>query len=183
MPDFRTPLPIHKAAFARIAPGLAMPREGLELLRTAYQAADRSGDPKRFWRDVSDALAQHVWRWPWLEACAALMQDAGLWPLAWTQEGVPRPFEWYEVSHAARVNLMLRTLGSAVATERALASLKDAGGVPVKLTLKSGDPRCAASIDAEVKHIARVEAGDRSALPPYFPGDATDLRLSWPRRR
>lgn len=183
MADFRTPLPIHKAAFARVAPGLAMPREGLERLRTAYQAADRSGDPKRNWRDVCDALAQHAWRWPWLEVCAAQMQGTGLWPLAWTQEGLPQPLDWHEVSHAARVNLMLQTLGAAVATERALASLKDVGGIPVKLTLESGDPRCVASIDAESKHIAKVEAGDRSALPPYFPGDATYLRLSWPPRR
>lgn len=186
MPDFRTPLPIHRAAFARIAPGLDMAPKGIEALRTAYQAADRSGDPKRLWRNVSDVLAEEVWRWPWMEQCAADLRRRGLWPHDWIENKIAQPLEWSAVSHAARTRLMLATLGAAVFTTRQLADfqalVKD-GVIRPTLTLKTGDQRCGASIAYEMEYKSAVEAGDFRALPPFFPGDATSVRIEFPSRR
>jgi hypothetical protein len=188
MADVRTPLPIHRVAFARIAPTLNMPSDNLEELRKAFQAAERNGDPRREWRDVSDTVAHCIWSWPWMEDSAQRFAREGIWPLRWLQDKVPCPLDWHQVTHAARVQLLLYTLHGAVSTEKALAAFKENKRdniIPGRLSLETGDRRCAASIDAEVRFQPQVAGGNLSVLPPFFPGDATELRfdLDISRRR
>jgi len=180
--DFRTPLKIHRAAFARVAPGLDMPEAGKEAVRTAFQAADRSGEPRRMPRDVSEAIGDFAWRWPWLEDCARQLHAAGVWPHEWRREGLTFPPDWHAVPHNARVRLLVRTLYGAVMTEKALAVIEEHrrdGVFPWFLALTNGDPRCPASALMVARHAAAIRAGDHRRLPPFFPGDWCDLHASW----
>lgn len=111
-----------------------------------------------------------------------------VWPLTWALEKVPRPFNWHLTTHAARTNLTLAALHSALQTEKALAAYRQNaadGAVSGRLVLAAGDDRCGASVDAQMRFSPQVQRGELSQLPPYFPGDHTMLRfeLDIPKRR
>lgn len=176
MTDFRTPLPIYRAAFARIAPGLGLPAQGKEELRTAYQAADRSGDTRRLYRDVGQAVGGYVWTWPWMEACALELEKEGVWPFLWSWNRINRPFDWSMITHNARVDVLVATLASAVSTERFLANHRMLTIVTYETGLATSDERCTASTACQMRFADAVARGDFRNAPPYFPGDTTYLR-------
>ena len=180
MSDFKTPLPIHRAAFGRVAPGLGLPDVGKERLRTAFQAAERRGLPfEDVARAVSEAVGEFVWTWPWLEQQAERLARRGLVPLDWTTEAIRMPFDWHQVPHAVRVRLLTGVMFSAVQTEGALAEMKSLrdGVVAFHFALRCDDPRCPASVAMVGDHHRAVTAGDASQLPPFFPGDHCSLRI------
>ena len=181
MVDFKTPLPIHRKAFARIAPTLGLSDAGKDELRKAFQAADRSGDTRRTYHDGREALGRFAWYWPWFDDCAADMEAAGVWPFRWQEVGIAVDTGWHDIPHSVKCELVTATLASAVYAERELASLKElqgpfAVGNP-RLDLRIDDDRCAASRWAFDKHARAVAGGDLSALPPYFPGCAVSVRI------
>lgn len=181
MADFRTPLPIHRAAFARVAPTLALPADGLEALRKAFQAAERSGDTPRMFLDVRETLGGFVWCWPWFEECARSMRSAGVWPHAYPGLGISPKAEWQGIPHTSKCHLVTEALAAAVQSEREmadLASLKRDGGLPApRLLLHLDNERCAASAWAMKEHSPAIERGDLRNPPPYFPGCAVSLRV------
>lgn len=178
-PDFRTPLSIHRAAFARISAGIGLPPQALEGLRTGYQAAERSGDPKREIDAVSNVVGDYVWTWPWFDQCAVRLVAGGLAPFAWVQSGLAAPFHWPDVPHNMRVRLLILTLGVAVFSEKHLvtvAMLRKNAVATYSSELSVLDQRCLASAAMVAKHGAAIASGDLTALPPYFPGDTTWIK-------
>jgi hypothetical protein len=69
---------------------------------------------------------------------------------------------------------------SFIVGRRLSEAVRGAGG---NLTLVIGDERCAAQRRLLAKHLPRVEAGDYTVLPPFFPGDGCSLSWNIPRRR
>lgn len=201
-PDFRTPLAIHRAAFARVASGFIMPADGLEDLRRRFQAADRSGDSRGPRAAILEVLSSVVWDWPWLHSAARDMVEDGLWPFEWRELGLlpcqdwdtekaaaqrdgrsPAASNWAEIPLGPKVDLVLATLYSALSTEKALAgwrnlSREDLAMKMYVLELKIGDERCGAAAAMIRRYEAAIRGGDLSRLPPFFPADPTDLRLT-----
>jgi len=184
MADFRTPLPAHRAAFARMAPGFDLPAAAKEELRTLFQAAERSGDPARLRRTLRDFFGQYIWHWPWFDTCAAELEAAGVWPLCWTQDGITPDTRWQAIPHNVKADLVGRALVTAAYTERDLANLRqlqrDGVSRPIG-RLHLDDDRCAASRWAFARHALAVERGDFATLPPLFPGCAVSFRIDLQR--
>lgn len=177
-----TPLPIHKAAFARMAPGIDLPPEGRERLRKAFQAAERKGLPGRdIDRAISQVVGDYIWRWPWFEATALSVQRAGWLPLDWAHQGITMPVTWDAIPHNVRVTLLCGALCSAVYNEKQLdawQAVKPIAGSRFRPRLQNHEPRCAASSALMHRHAAAVAACDFAELPPYFAGDHTALEVA-----
>jgi hypothetical protein len=180
MADFKTPLPIHRAAFARMATGLCLPDDAKKQLRTAFQAAERRGIPFReIAAAVSEIVGEHVWTWPRLEHQAEQLAALGLVPLEWEQERIQIPLRWADVPHGVRVRLLTGDLLSAVAAERTLSEFAGLKGSATRfsLALRSADPRCRASAAMVARHAGTIGTGNHTVLPPFFPGDRCHLSL------
>lgn len=176
-PDFKTPLPVHRAAFARISPGLDMDPECKDEVRKAFQAADRGGRPfTDMWLAVAQAAGECVWAWPWWDECAARLIASGVIPFDWVEEKIQPPASWAQVPHNVRARILTATLASALETEKALAGMRGDG--PFELV--NPEKRCAASIDALLQHGPGIARGQKAPLPPFFPGDHCYIR---PARR
>lgn len=201
-PDMRTPLDVHRAAFARVAGRFVMSATALEELRRIYQAAERNGDPRREREAVLDVLSRHNWDWPWLESSALAMEKAGVWPLAWRQIGLlgqqgwapgdetSEPDDptqitrrWNALPLAPRVDTVLATLRTAVSTEKALLRWREVTPDEHRMfryTLElQFDDRCPASEHFAAICERRIASGDLSRLPPFFPGDTSWLRVNF----
>lgn len=185
MADFKTPLPIHKAAFTRIGARLAMPAAAIEDLRKTFQSAERRGLPSR---DIAAAVGSVVgeadWRWPWFDATRGVIQATGTVPLDWQQEGIPLTAEWDRIPHAKKVRLLTSALAIALYVERELESWRSLtrDRTAARLDLRVNDRRCSTSLALQHKHAPAVEAGDVQHLPPYFPGDQCYLAIDVRRR-
>ena len=163
-----------RAGFDRIASGIDLPWLTRRRLYSRFEAAHRSGDPKQERAALSETLTGVDWRWPWLESCAASFVPQGVWPLAWTQLGIPAPLDWMAVPEQTRQELLLGTLGHAVYVERDLADFRqmEIGYV----SLRNEDERCAASALLCRMHADRIRAGHYAERPPFFPGDQCSLQ-------
>jgi hypothetical protein len=181
-PDFRTPLPIHRAAFRRIGPTLEMPETAREELRRRFQVDERSGKPAREMQGVNEVLSSVVWRWPWFEQRAAEFAEEGMLPRAWEEANIAPGDGWHDIPHGAKVRFVFDALMSALQTEKRLGDLSTMlAGAPSGaywLDLRSGDQRCPATGVTIEKHRAAIRGGDHALLPPFFPGDRSYVELS-----
>lgn len=183
MPDFKTPLPIHKAAFPRIGGQLDMPTGAIEDLRKMFQSAERRGLPST---EIAEAVGRVVgeqdWRWPWFHASRAVIQATETIPLDWQQEGIPLTIEWDRIPHAKKVRLLTGAMSAALYVERELANLRSLKGYHAHLDLLVNDERCPTSRALQRRYAPAISGGDLRHLPPYFPGDCCYLSIDVRRR-
>lgn len=183
MADFKTPLPIHKAAFPRIGGQIAMPAGAIEELRKMFQSAERRGLPAHeIEAAVGSVVGEEDWHWPWFAASRAVIQATGTIPLDWQQEGIPLTVEWDRIPHAKKVRLLTRALSGALHVERELANLRALKGFPARLDLLVNDERCDTSRAVQRQYAEAIAGGDFRHMPPFFPGDGCYLSIDVRRR-
>lgn len=178
-PDFRPPLKMCRASFARIGPGLGLPDDAKEEVRKIFQAAERRGAPHR---ETSEQLGwivgEHIWTWPWWDEWAATFNRNGQLPRYWEQEGIKLPARWAEVPHGPRCRILTSTLAIALSAVWNLEQMQESMVFDMyRISLQGNDDLCPVTIETVARFRPLIEAGDYSNLPPYFPGDGSSLRF------
>ena len=183
-PEFGTPLAHIKAGFARIAAGLDISAEQESDLFEAFVTGHWSGDDRKLDKLVAPILARAPWRWPWFDECAAELEQAGVWPLVWTQDCIIPGTRLAHIPPPIQRNFLIRTLATAAFAERDAANFIDPDIRHFyRVTLKVSDERCTAERRVCAKHIAEVEGYDFSIMPPYYPMCGVHMRIKGRNRQ
>ena len=175
-PQFALSLEHQRAGFDRIMAGLDLPRDRHEPLFQCFHRAEWDGlGTREAGKGITAVLAGVDWRWPWLEGFGAAFDHAGIWPLVWDRfYRLARPLIWADVHPATRSEMLFSSLYRASRTVQDVESLSSTQGI-FTWTLK-GETLCPVESAFVVAHSTAVEAGDYTALPPFFPGDGIRLQ-------
>ena len=171
--EFATPDAYCREGFDRALKGLRFPAEVIEPLYLAFKEGHQAGDPRLQLRLISAVLDGVDWNWPWWEECATELDALGLWPLAWSTYwfSIPKPFDWDAIPIGRRLEYLSNTLSKFAYTAHSWAQKIDPAVRSVFYPTILTAAKCEATQYMVKKHKARVEAGDATALPPYFPMD------------
>lgn len=186
MSDFATPTPIIQAAFDRIEKGAKFGFWRAGAVYAAFKSAHQAGTDER--EAVVKALAGKKWAWPWFDQLVVAFQQVGFWPATWHDMKIAPPPPWAAIPEEMRSSLFALTLVAAVYVTRDINNLAESAKVTGwKLTLVPGNDACPAETYFADLHRRAVERGNYSNLPPFFPGDGTQVRIHdgkrHPRRR
>lgn len=180
-PDFATAPEFVRAGFDRVMAGIDC-SSGLKVdFYDAWLPAHRSGSPREERNAVFIHFGFYGWRWPALDAAAALF-EGGNWPLAWDRM-IDRPYRWDDIHPGMKMGLLVQSLGHAAYTARDLANLIEPTTAEVYRIGLSPDPmNCPVEAQFRAIYGPAIAAGDYSALPPFFPGSRSALRAVSRRR-
>jgi hypothetical protein len=177
MNQFATPEAAIKRGFERIeAKGLKLGFWRGSLLYTDFKRAHEKGEDER--AAVVTCLAGRAWDWPWFSDMSIAFQQIGFWPAMWEDAGLAPPPPWTRIEEDVKGSLLALTLVASVLVVRDIGDLiptiKTTGW---RITLVPGNPNCPAEKHFTKLNKRKVERGNISAVPPFFPGDTTSVRL------
>ena len=165
-PDFARPAALCREAWEKVAGPARLPTA----LREAWIAANGTGDPRQEVKALAEGLRGVAWSWPWFATWQRDFDARGALPYIWESNDYRlRP-------ERARVAILAHTLNTV------LGALDRASGLP-ELAERRGGYRlvviagCPVEADVASRYAQRIEAGDLSTVPPFFPGDRTSLTV------
>lgn len=178
-PEFAPKPKFIRAGFDRIASDLLLPAHAKTRLRRAFAAAIVTGDRKKERAAVASVLRGIDWRWPWFDRSADLFEKNGVWPIYWRNWDILPRLQWDAIPIEVREEFLLMCLAGAVYGERDFADITEvlrdgAGGV---MTVIGSNDACEVEKTFVEVYRPRIEAGDYSVRPAFFPGDGS--RISW----
>lgn len=177
MNQFATPEAAIKRGFDLIeAKGLKLGIWRGAQVYTDFKRAHQSGQDER--AAVVKCLAGRSWEWSWFEDMSIAFQQIGFWPAMWEESGLAPPPRWNTIADEMKASLLAVTLVASVYTVRDVGTLiptiKTTGW---RITLVPGNPDCPAEKHFVKLNKRKVERGVITAIPPFFPGDTTSVRL------
>jgi hypothetical protein len=150
----------------------------LRQAKASFEKIMAEGDVFRgFDRDLSAALADKDWHWPWLEEWRAKFCQMGMVPYMWRRE-LAGTGNWAEASYPAAgqptSSLISHSASMATSTLGTVAQgLEPYGMSERRLRLSTIDDEAEAAVAALFATQSYLDPhGD---LPPFFPGDRTGV--------